>query len=371
MIKNDKLVQGSRTGKFEPGVRLISMTQYPTATLFNVWNGSRRATTYSTEEIDRILFGRYEELDEIIDVKRHSVIESEIVKDWSDDPNEKAADVITRVALQSVESNLPSAEAVNFVFEINNASVAWREQLVRSKFASYWMQSSRVFDMRTMNINMSDSIERFGGEEAVKIYEDTAETIRNAYKMLVDLGVPQEDIRLQPQQHTHRVYWMVSLRSLIGVLNKRSSWIAQATLWTPIVSQICKILRDNGLGWVVDHTIGKLPQVQVSLNSGLRTVTRYEWIADNKDRFDGKDPAPCDPLWLAYSDNTLPEHTDIELYDYMKSIFINIWSDEYLEVLCWDRSDPNKIGPYDRPVSTNYEGEVNNDPESSKRSGRS
>ena len=83
-----------------------------------------------------------------------------------------------------------------------------------------------------------------GGDEAVKIYEDTVETIREAYRQLVDMGVPMEDIRLQPQGHTHRVYWMVPLRTLITILNKRCDWIAQASLWTPIVAGVVKELRE-------------------------------------------------------------------------------------------------------------------------------
>lgn len=161
-----------------------------------------------------------------------------------------------------------------------------------------------------------------------------------------------EDIRLQPQGHTHRVYWMVPLRTLITILNKRCDWIAQASLWLPIVSGICKELRELGLYEIVEPFVGK-PMVRVDYHeeADISTVSEYIMNADNEDRYSGRDPIPNDPLWLAYKKLAMPEHTNIEFYDYLKSLYIQIWRDEYLKALGWDRENPGKIGPYDRPKS--------------------
>ena len=72
--------------------------------------------------------------------------------------------------------------------------------------------------------------------------------------------------------------------------------------------------------------------------------------ADNEDRYSGRDKIPCDPLWLAYKGYSMPAHTDIQFYDYLKSLYIQIWKDEYLAVLGWDRAHPEVLGPFDRPI---------------------
>ena len=199
---------------------------------------------------------------------------------------------------------------------------------------------------------MSDSVELIGGEKAVQIYNDTAEFIRKAYRELVALGVPVEDIRLQPQQHVHRVYWIISIRALIKILNKRSDWIAQASLWTPVIAGVCQELRKISLIDCIEDFIGKPPvEVSYSNEDGIYQVSKYMMNADNEDRYYGRDPLPTDPLWLAYRGITMPTNVDLNFYDYMKSMYIQIWGDEYLSVLGWDRSDPSKIGPYDRPRS--------------------
>ena len=81
------------------------------------------------------------------------------------------------------------------------------------------------------------------GKEGVDIYNDAVNTIRRAYYKLGKMGVPQEDIRLQPQMNTHRVYWMISLRSLLVTLSNRCGYIAQASLWTPITAGVISELR--------------------------------------------------------------------------------------------------------------------------------
>lgn len=364
MVNGEKLKQTSTTGKIRPQVSIISMTNSPIGTLFAVWHNSRRDYMVNPQDIQSIYSmakelgdDRLFSLPDLPGIQQTMIDQVNLTKRLLQDYPEHAAhggvyNVIKTVVSQSIEADVPASESVNFVIEVENASVAWREQLVRSKMASYWTQSTRVMDMTTMDINMNDSVELLGGPEAVKIYEDTANTIREAYTKLEKLGVPSEDIRLQPQQHIHRVCWMVSLRTLIKVLNKRSDWIAQASLWTPIISGVCKELRKVSLFDIVQKFVGN-PPVKVSQNpdTGEYYVSEYVMNADKVDRYYGHDPLPCDPLFLAYNQVFMPEHTPIEFYDYMKSLFINIWSDDYLKVLHWDRAHPEKIGPYDRPYS--------------------
>lgn len=349
MARSERMVQGSRTCPIHPKVKIIGKTENPIGQLFCVWSGTRYPDIMTPEEIQRLydkspLFFENEDWENAETIcKWYPEYAGEYGKDYKN--------VILSIARKVIESNVPAGESVHFNIQIDDANVAWREQLVRGRISQqFWTMSTRIMDMTTMDVNMNESIRLIGGDKAVKKYEECVENIRDTYKFLVDeCGVPMEDIRLQPQNHTHRVYWMVPLRTLITILNKRCDWIAQASLWTPIVAGILKELRRLGLYDVVSPFVGK-PMVEVSKVGDDYKVTGYIMNADNEDRYSGRDPIPCDPLWLAYKGLSMPEHTDIRFYDYLKSMYIQIWQDEYLKVLGWDRDNPEHLGPYDRPV---------------------
>lgn len=353
---SERLKGNSETKVFRPEVKLVSKTENPVGTIFSLWYGSRHSDTVNAKDVQSLYENKFnfDKVDIYPYLNPYKELADKICAAYPEHSGEDGKDyhnVIQKIVEQVIRADLPPTESVLFTFEINKANVAWREQLVRSKVASYWTQTSRTQDMTTMDVNMSDSVSIFGGEEAVKIYEDTVEYIREAYKQLSALGVPMEDIRLQPQGHTHRVYWMINLRSLIKILNKRSDWIAQASLWTPVIAGVCKILREEGIMVVIKDFIGKpLPTVAYDSDLDKYYVQNHPQITENEDRYFGRDPLPCDPLYIAYTQEPLPEHTNLEMYDYMKSMFIQIWGDEYLAVLGWDRGNPEKLGYYDRPL---------------------
>lgn len=726
MSKSERMVQQSRTCPIRPKVKIIGCTENPIGQLFTVWSGTRYPESMDPEIIqylyDAPCFVDYWSESPYI-CKEFSHVAQTICKWYPEYAGEDGRDyknVIISIARKVIESNVPAGEAVHFNIQIDDANVAWREQLVRGRISQqFWTMSTRIMDMTTMDVNMNDSVRLIGGDKAVKVYEDTVEYIREAYRQLVAMGVPMEDIRLQPQGHTHRVYWMVPLRTLITILNKRClsgstrirladgtqktikeiteeygdksfwiytcdeyghielaeaksagitrknakllrvtldngkyidctpdhlfmmrdgtykeakdlssndslmplytrlenygkylggsheeildnrtndwvythwlstdhvekpdeprgdflvrhhkdsnplnnnpdnimwvpfrehftkyhnpaevldklreneeyasmmrdinskigkevgtqnlvnwnkseeakkmhgevnrrvwegfseedykahtnflrdkaksqwsdpdsklrkihtkynyepvlkvcpicgreyedqiqislatgevvsegkdtcgsrscaatyrnygryrgynhkvvsveelpytedvydltvnhdnhnfavdlgdgtgvfvhncDWIAQASLWTPIVAGVIQELRRLGLYDVISPFVGK-PMVEVSYHEDYDRwyVSDYKMNADNEDRYSGRDKIPCDPLWLAYKGYQMPEHTDIEFYDYLKSLYINLWSDRYLKVLGWDRDHPEKIGKYDRPAS--------------------
>lgn len=366
MSEEHRMNQNRITGIIRPKVTLISMTSNPVGTLFSVWYGSRHTRNVRPEVI-QILYDQFNDHNGQDNVLKVAIKSDEIDKgelfreanmicqeypEFSGDDHQDYCKVIRAICSRAIALDLPCDECVTFTFEIDNSTVAWREQLVRSHFSQYWIQTSRTMDSSTMDVNMPDSVELFGGEEGVKIYKDAVSTIREAYDKLIKMGVPSEDIRLQPQSHVERVYWMVNIRALMKTLKTRSGWIAQASLWTPIISEICKILRQKSFFDMISDDIGKL-NVQVSYNAdlGFWSVDYYDKIMECEDRYQGRDPLPVDPLYLAYTNKSMPSHTNIKMYDYMKSMFINIWADEYLEVLGWDRQNPSKLGGYDRPES--------------------
>ena len=371
--RSERMKQGCRTEVIRPKVKIISKTENPIGTLFCVWSGTRYPDIMEPEDI-QLLYDRGFDFPELYGDRDKNILRENYDEDdyfcqiaekicgwypeYAGEDGKDYKNVILSIARKVIESNVPAGESVHFNIQIDDANVAWREQLVRGRISQqFWTMSTRIMDMTTMDVNMNDSVRLIGGDQAVDAYKKCVDTIRETYKFLVDeCGVPMEDIRLQPQGHTHRVYWMAPLRTLVTILNKRCDWIAQASLWTPIVAGILQEFRRLGIYDIVSPFIGK-PMVEVAHETDFDEyyVSKYIMNADNEDRYSGRDKIPCDPLWLAYKGLSMPAHTDIQFYDYLKSMYIQIWQDEYLKVLGWDREHPEKLGKYDRPV--NSEGE--------------
>lgn len=329
----------SITDNIVPEVRLINMSSNPVGTIVSMWIGSRYEVSLDPAAVQMLY-----------DIKEYEYPENETAKalckcypEFAGQDGTDYKNVINQVASLVVKSNLPPLDAVNFTFEISNASIAFREQIVRGRQPqNFWTQTSRTADLTSMDVNRLPSIDAHG-EEAVRIYDDVIETIRQAYKSLVDLGVPSEDIRLIPQGMTHRIYWMVPFRTLVTALKKRTSWIAQSSLWTPIIGGIQEELHFHCSFF--SSFIGTPSDVTISDGK----VTNHTYDNENYDRYYNRDPQPCDPLWLAYHGYTMPKHTNLDLYDTMKRSYIKVWSDDICNILGWDKSNPDGLGPYDRP----------------------
>lgn len=339
----------NRTDFIKPSVTLVSCTDNPVETVFSMWHGSRYKDAIHPIALQLMrLWESRTELQEV-NVPIYTNIRDKVLNDYGQEyPDKSASEIVDEVVKTVIKLNVPPVEAVQLTFQIDNASVAWREQLVRGRLGqSFWTQTSRTADMREMDVTILDSVRLLGGDKAVEVYKNAVQNIRDAYKELVDLGVPQEDIRLQPQSNLHRVYWTINLRSLITIIGKRTSWISQSSLWLPIIAQIVKSIREKhyDLYKVINHLIGQVDGVKIENGK----VVYHSGDVEQMDRYVGTDPIPVDPLWLAYKGYKLPKHTDMKFYNYMKSLFIEVWSDEYLKVLGWDRKNPQKVGPYDLP----------------------
>lgn len=330
----------SLTHRVDPKVTLVSYTKNPVGTLFSLWHGSRHNDKISAVDAQDMYEGA-EWTEETWAMKDYIC---ECYPEHAGEDGKDYKNVIKQIAKMNLIANVPSAECVHFTFCLDDCTVALRDQMVRSKMASYWTQTSRTADLTTLNTNMSQSVID-AGEEAVKKYQDTVQTIRDTITALVDMGVPVEDIRLTPDSMTHRVYWMISARALLPILTKRTSWIAQATLWSCVVSQVAKLLSE--VDPMFTEFLGKVEGVD---HDGEK-ITFYKYINECDDRYEMRDPQPCDPLYLSHLGKFMPEHTDIDFYDRMKKLYINLWGDDILNIIGWDRNDPEKIGPYDRPRS--------------------
>lgn len=320
------------TGELRPRVRLMSATEHPIGTLFSMWHASRHSDYITPRIAQAIVEENYWE-------PAQSTVAKYIESCY---PEHGAAQNIVRaVAKMNLQANVPAAEAVHFSFIIDDCSVALREQMVRSKLSSFWMQTSRTADLTSMDINRSEAIQSYGGEVAMNLYNETADSIRKAYESLEEMGVPSEEIRLAPEARVHRVMWMIDARSLMLVLNKRVDWMAQATLWEPIVTGVISALRS--LDPVLADFYGKPPGV--GIRDGV--VVSHAYDNENEDRYYGRDPQPVDPLWLAYKGLRQPGTVNWQLYEEMKVLYRKLWSNEVLAVVGWDRYDQSVVGPYD------------------------
>ncbi len=73
--------------------------------------------------------------------------------------------------------------------------------------------------------------------------EEFVNHLGDEIQWFTDKKIPIQDVReLIGSGNLHRLTWTISLRTLLGVLSKRTCFIAQADLWSPIVLSICEQL---------------------------------------------------------------------------------------------------------------------------------
>ena len=335
----------SLTDYIRPKVKLISYPLNAVGTVVSMWIGSRHNEVIPPDDLQNLYewdFGPMpsEYTDQVKKLKEM----------YPEDKDLPAKDIIEKLFKEVDRANLPPLDAVYFTFEIDNASIAFREQLVRSRLPqNFWTQTSRTADLTKMDANMMESISA-AGPRAEEIYRNAVNDIRYTYTTLIDMGVPSEDIRLMPSSMVHRIYWMVPYRTLKSSLSKRLSWIAQSSLWAPIIQGIMTSLRSIPSLEVFAKSLVGVPS-DVVIRNGEIVSHRYD--IENEDRYYGRDPLPVDPLWLAYratKNNELLSYPDLkDPYQYlmMKYSYSQLWSDEVLDILGWDRNNVLKLGNYD------------------------
>lgn len=162
-------------------------------------------------------------------------------------------------------------ECIQFHFLIEGVDRAFTHQAVRNRFSFFAQESLRfaVVDDeqwrdRTVyppslarepeldGITDESGFTHFTPEErdyALRrnAWDDAILTAENAYKQLVDAGVPAEEARgIMPHAMGTRYHWVVSARTLLGEAGKRLCTQAQFA-WRQVMSEIVKALRDYGM----------------------------------------------------------------------------------------------------------------------------
>lgn len=267
----------------EPRVTLLSHTKYPIETVWCEWTQSR-------------------------------------TNDPIPSPSEVAARRLTEPGFDAevlelfrnvVAMDMPVLETLDFVFLLEDVSIALREQLVRHRIghafggrlgmdlipdlaggSSFWSQSMRVLDMSDFaeegKYHVPASVQ--DSPQALIVFRSAMHSVEDAYRTLIGWKIPPEDARgVIPLAATHRLTWKANYKALAAILRKRSCWIAQLGLWKPLIRGIASALRG------VSEEFGQMLDPPC-INGGRFTACPFE--AEASSRAKGLDPGmPC-PLHL-------------------------------------------------------------------------
>lgn len=261
--------------------------------------------------------------------------------------------------------DVPASRMIDFVWEIGNVPISFREQHVRHivgmryggrpvidmipewEQSQWWIQSMRQMDMGKFAQNKAyyvpesinddhcknlDSDKVIIGKRSKKsAYREFMYAAENLYNELVASGVPLEDARnVLPLGCTHRYTWKCNIVSLVHILRKRSCWIAQLGMWEPIIHGIINELTDK-----VDPLFRKLIDPPCFDKQGKWQGCPF--VKENEEYFRGNDPHfPCplfmgvqtgtalqcensakmdkvEPTWAYYGDSTYAKLAPVEL----------------------------------------------------------
>lgn len=246
-------------------VRLLSKTEYPIETIYCEWLQSR-----TTDPVP-----------DPAEVHRR-------MTDATDAGSAMLTKEVFDVFEKVVAMKMPLGETLDFVFLLENISIAFREQLVRHRIghkfgdklgadivpdlagnSSFWSQTTRIIDMgqfankgeylvpNWLHENENKPVpgkkkEMWSNDtdgtvsEPVLVgnyYHAAMQAIEHFYNGLVSAGMPLEDARnVLPVAMQHRMTWKVNLASLMHVLSRRGCWLAQLGMWEPIIVGIVEEL---------------------------------------------------------------------------------------------------------------------------------
>lgn len=292
-------------------VSLLSITRNPETTLFKVWLQSRPQLWHDLEkygiidesQIDDLYYtGQYAGF---VPINYAQLGFGELASDFRDYVDH-TIDLI-------LNTSLPPAEAVTLTWKMDNVSVALREQLVRHRKTSPWVQSSRNNnDSTTFECYLPESVISIPG--AADVVESTCNTIRENFKTLLALGVPSEDARvIMPEGRQHGLTWTLDLREFYRVMKERSCWIAQG-IWKDITEQMIDSLRENGYSFFANR-----------LGTPPCKYSKCIYASENENRLSGHDILPVCPLYCKQKGIDYPKMNDRETEYYKRRVGALKW----------------------------------------------
>lgn len=117
-------------------------------------------------------------------------------------------------------------EFCDFTFHIEGISRALSHQLVRHRLASYAQRSQRYCSEGNFDYVVPNSIKSNQG--AFEEYTELMYTITDIYRLLQEMGIPNEDARMVlPNACETQIEVKMNLRSLMNFMNERLCTCAQ------------------------------------------------------------------------------------------------------------------------------------------------
>ena len=128
-------------------------------------------------------------------------------------------------------------------FRISGVSRSLTHQLVRHRIASYTQKSQRYVNESNFDYVIPDTIKN--NDEALKIYKEFMEITRDAYKKLINIGIPKEDARfILPNATKTEIVLTANFRELRHMIKLRGSKDAQWEIRRVFI-EILKILKEH------------------------------------------------------------------------------------------------------------------------------
>lgn len=140
-------------------------------------------------------------------------------------------------------------ESILFTFLVEGVDRAITHQMVRNRFAFYAQESLRfaVAEDWAQEIPLPPSLAGLAEDApAVGVWRRSLNQAEDNYAALLGAGMPAEEARgVLPHAITTRLYWTVSLRTLIMEAGKRTCTQAQFP-WRMLFAGVAKALRARG-----------------------------------------------------------------------------------------------------------------------------
>ncbi len=141
-------------------------------------------------------------------------------------------------------------EHASFTFSIEGVSRACTHQLVRHRIASYSQQSQRYVSLENANFVVPLTIKK--DQKAREIFDRIIKEARDAYRKLLELGVPEEDARyVVPQAVQTNIVVTMNARELLHFFKlrccMRAQWEIRALAWRmlSLVKKVAPTIFEN------------------------------------------------------------------------------------------------------------------------------